>query len=108
MTVLPGRSACYRCAFRQPPPPDVVPACSQAGVLGAIAGMLGTIQTAEALKQITGIGQLLTNCLLTFNAAAMDFRKIPLQRQPDCPICGANPAITKLVDYQQTACTLKH
>lgn len=108
MTVLPGRSACYRCSFRQPPPPDAVPTCSQAGVLGAIAGMLGTIQAAEALKHIIGIGQLLTDSLLTFNAAAMNFRKIPLRRQPDCPVCGANPTITELVDYQQTACALKH
>lgn len=108
MTVLPGRSACYRCTFRQPPPPDAVPTCSQAGVLGAIAGMLGTIQAAEALKHILGIGQLLTDSLLTFNAAAMNFRKIPLLRQADCPICGSNPTITELVDYAQAACAMKH
>ena len=108
MTVLPGRSACYRCTFRQPPPPDAVPTCSQAGVLGAIAGMLGTIQAAEALKHILGIGQLLTDSLLTFNAAAMNFRKIPLQRQADCPVCGSHPTITGLVDYAQAACAMKH
>lgn len=106
-TVMPGQSACYRCTFRQPPPPDAVPTCSQAGVLGAIAGMLGTIQAAEALKHATGIGQLLTDTLLSFNALSMSFRRVPLRRQENCPICGTAPTITKLVDYQQTACALR-
>ncbi len=107
MTVLPHNSACYRCSFRQPPPPDAVPTCSQAGVLGAIAGMLGTIQAAEALKFITKTGELLTNCLLSFDAKTMNFRKVPLRKQPDCPICGENPTITELVDMEQTVCELK-
>jgi adenylyltransferase/sulfurtransferase len=107
MTVLPGQSSCYRCSFRQPPPPDAVPTCSQAGVLGAIAGMLGTIQAAETLKYITGVGELLTDCLLTFDAKTMNFRKIQLKRQPDCPVCGEQPTITKLVDAEQTVCGLK-
>ncbi|MFH7325166.1 HesA/MoeB/ThiF family protein [Desulfurivibrio sp. C05AmB] len=106
-TVVPGQSACYRCTFRQPPPPDAVPTCSQAGVLGAIAGMLGTIQAAEALKHATGIGQLLTDTLLSFNALNMSFRRVPLRRQENCPICGTAPTITELVDYQQTACALR-
>lgn len=107
MTVLPGKSSCYRCAFRSPPPPDAVPTCSQAGVLGAIAGMLGTIQATETLKYITGVGQLLTDTLLSFNAKTMDFRKAPLQRQADCPVCGDAPAITELTDAEQTICTLE-
>jgi len=107
MTVLPHDSSCYRCSFRQPPPPDAVPTCSQAGVLGAIAGMLGTIQAAEALKFITATGELLTNCLLSFDAKTMNFRKVPLNKQPDCPICGENPTITELVDMEQTVCELK-
>jgi adenylyltransferase/sulfurtransferase len=107
MTVLPGQSACYRCSFREPPPPDAVPTCSQAGVLGAIAGMLGTIQAAETLKYITGAGDLLTDSLLTFNAKTMNFRKVSLKRQPDCPVCGEQPTITKLVDAEQTVCGLK-
>jgi len=106
-TVVPGQSACYRCTFRQPPPPDAVPTCSQAGVLGAIAGMLGTIQAAEALKHATGIGQLLTDTLLSFNALSMSFRRVPLRRQENCPICGTAPTITELVDYQQTACAIR-
>lgn len=107
MTVLPGKTACYRCAFRQPPPPDAVPTCSQAGVLGAIAGMLGTIQAAEALKFATGVGELLTNSLLSFNALDMNFRRIPLRRQENCPLCGENPSITELVDYDQAVCAIK-
>jgi len=109
MTVIPNESACYRCSFRSPPPPDAVPTCSQAGVLGAIAGMLGTIQAAEALKFITGAGSLLTNTLLTFNAKNMDFKKLTLHKQDNCPICGDKPSITELVDAEQAAvCGLKN
>lgn len=108
MTVIPGESSCYRCAFRNPPPPDAVPTCSQAGVLGAIAGMLGTIQAAETLKYITGVGELLTDCLLSFNAKTMSFRKALLKRQTDCPICGKNPSITELTDAEQTVCSLRN
>lgn len=108
MTVVPGKSACYRCSFRKPPPPDAVPTCSQAGVLGAIAGMLGTIQAAEALKYLTGAGELLTDALLSFNAKSMDFRKIRLRRQDNCPLCGARPTITELVDMEQAVCGLKN
>ena len=105
-THLPG-TACYRCLFGAPPPPGAVPTCSQAGVLGAIAGMLGTIQAAEVLKYLTGVGELLTDKLLTFNAKTMDFRKIRTRRHDGCPICGKNPTVTKLVDYEQAACELK-
>ena len=105
-THLPG-TACYRCLFGAPPPPGAVPTCSQAGVLGAIAGMLGTIQAAEVLKYLTGVGELLTDKLLTFNAKTMDFRKIRTRRHDGCPICGKNPTVTRLVDYEQAACELK-
>lgn len=104
MTIVPGKSSCYRCTFRNPPPPDVVPSCSQAGVLGAIAGMLGTIQAAETLKYITGTGDLLTDTLLTFDAKSMNFRKVPLKKRKDCPICGEHPSITKLEDAAQAVC----
>lgn len=104
-THLPG-TACYRCLFKSPPPANAVPTCSQAGVLGAIAGMLGTIQAAETLKYLTGVGELLTNKLLTFNAKTMDFRKINTRRQASCAICGDNPTITELVDYEQAVCDL--
>jgi len=88
MTVLPGKCACYRCVFRNPPPPDIALLCSKAGLLGAVAGMLGTIQAAEVLKYITGTGELLTDTLLTVNALTMDFRKVSLKRQTECPACG--------------------
>jgi len=106
MTYSPN-NACYRCFFEKPPPRDAVPTCSQAGVLGAIAGMLGTIQAAEALKFLTQQGELLTNKLLIFNALSMDFRKVTLRKNPNCPICGTNPRITKLFDEEQPVCTLK-
>lgn len=105
-THLPG-TACYRCLFNAPPPPGAVPTCSQAGVLGAIAGMLGTIQAAETLKFLTGVGELLTDRLLSFNAKTMDFRKIKTRRQDRCPICGSHPTVTTLIDYEQAACSLK-
>ena len=106
MTIIPGQTACYRCSFRKPPPPDAVPSCAQAGVLGAIAGMLGTIQAAEALKFITGTGELLTDALLTFDARTMAFRKIRLSKQENCPVCGPHPQITELVDAEQAICAL--
>lgn len=105
-THLPG-TACYRCMFNSPPPAGAVPTCSQAGVLGAIAGMLGTIQAAETLKYLTGVGELLTNRLLTFNAKTMDFRKIKTHRHDGCPLCGSHPTVTKLIDYEQATCELK-
>lgn len=106
MTVVPGKSACYRCVFRTPPPPDAVPTCSQAGVLGAIAGMLGTIQAAEALKFVTEVGTLLTNTLLSFDAKNMNFRKIKIHKQDDCPVCGEFPTVTELIDAEQVVCNL--
>ena len=105
-THLPG-TACYRCLFPAPPPPGLVPTCSQAGVLGAIAGMLGTIQATEVLKFLTGVGELLTDRLLTFNAKTMDFRKIRTARHDACPLCGSHPTVTSLVDYEQATCELK-
>jgi molybdopterin/thiamine biosynthesis adenylyltransferase len=106
-THLPG-TACYRCMFKTPPPAGAVPTCSQAGVLGAIAGMLGTIQAAEVLKYLTGVGELLTDQLLTFDAKTMNFRKIKTHKHGRCPLCGENPTITELIDYEQAACDLKN
>ena len=100
MTVVPG-SASYRCVFKEPPPPNAVPTCSQAGVFGAIAGMLGTIQAAEALKYIIGKGDLLTNRLLIFDALKMNFRTVNVKPNPD------RLRIEKLVDFEQAACDLK-
>ncbi len=105
-THVPG-SACYRCMFKEPPPAGSVPTCSQAGVLGAIAGMLGTIQATEALKYLIGVGELLTDRLLTFDAKTMNFRTIKVKRNNHCSICGDSPIIKELIDYEQAACDLK-
>lgn len=104
-THTPG-SSCYRCIYSAPPPANEVPTCSQAGVLGAIAGMLGTIQAAETLKYFTGVGELLTDKLLIFDAKTMDFRKISISKRDNCPVCGKTPSVTQLVDYEQSACDL--
>lgn len=106
MTYTPG-NACYRCVFKEPPPKNVVPSCSQAGILGAIAGMLGTIQAAEALKYLIGAGELLINRLLVFNAFNMNFRTVNLKRNSKCPVCGENPSIKELRDYEQPVCDIK-
>ena len=106
MTCAPGH-ACYRCIFETPPPFNSVPSCAEAGVLGAVAGMLGTIQAAEALKYLLGKGQLLTDRLLIFNALNMYFRTVSLKRNPNCPVCGDNPTITKPFDEKQKFCEVK-
>ena len=105
-THLPG-SACYRCLFKEPPPAGAVPTSSQAGVLGAIAGMLGTIQAAEVLKYFTGVGELLTNRLLTFDAKTMIFHTIKVSKRESCELCGTHPTINRLIDYELPSCDLK-
>lgn len=106
LTYLPGKT-CYRCIFKGMPPAGMVPSCAQAGVLGAIAGMLGTIQAAEAVKFLIQKGRLLTDRMLTFNALEMNFRTIDIKKNPECSLCGSNPTIRELVDEQQPACDLK-
>ena len=106
ITVVPGETACYRCIFGSPPPPGSVPSCAQAGVLGVLAGVIGSLQATEAIKYLLGIGELLTGELLMYNALNMEFRKISVKRNPNCPICGENPKITELKDAEQVACDL--
>jgi molybdopterin-synthase adenylyltransferase len=98
ITVLPGESTCYRCIFNAPPPRDAIPTCNQAGVIGVLPGVLGTIQATEAIKFLLQQGELLTNRLLTYDALRMRFREVPLRRNPNCPVCGATPTITELRD----------
>ncbi len=95
MTILPGKSACYACVFDSPPPPESTPTCSNAGVLGTIAGMLGTIQATEAVKYLVGCGELLSNKLLIFDALSMDFDKIDLKKNEECRVCGKNRCKSK-------------
>ena len=104
MTYVPDKSPCYRCVFKEPPPKDAVPTCSQAGVLGVMGGVIGTLQATEALKFILGVGELLTDYLLTYDALTMTFRKIKIPRNRHCKVCGDNPTITELVDYEQPTC----
>ncbi len=107
MTIIPGESPCYRCVFKEMPPKDAIPTCRQAGVIGAMAGVIGCLQALEAIKFITGTGELLTGKLLTFDALTMNFHKIALpKRNHNCAVCGDNPTITELVDYEQPACDL--
>jgi len=108
LTVLPGQSTCYRCIFGAPPPADAVPSCSQAGVLGVLAGVIGSLQATEAIKYLLGIGDLPSDTLLTYNTLTMNFRKVQLNRNPDCRLCGDNPEITELKDEQQVVCDLKN
>jgi adenylyltransferase/sulfurtransferase len=107
MTIRPAQTTCYRCVFLKPPPRGAVPTCSEAGVLGAIAGMLGTIQAAEALKFLTGTGSLLTDAILTFDALEMNFRKVSLRRNANCLLCGSTPTIVELFDEEQPVCDLR-
>ncbi len=95
---LPGKG-CYRCLFPTPPPPGEVPSCAEAGVLGMLPGMVGTIQATETVKLILGIGESLSGRLLLIDALDMDFRPVKLRRNPDCPLCGEEPSVTELIDY---------
>ena len=106
MTVIPHKSACYRCVFVQPPPADAAPSCSLAGVLGAMAGVLGTLQATETLKYIVGKGDLLINRMMIFDAMKMKFRDVKVKKNPKCPVCGTNPSLTDLVDYEQKICEI--
>lgn len=106
MTVVPGQTTCYRCIFNAPPPAGAVPSCSQAGVLGVLAGVIGTLQATEAIKSILNVGELLTDALLVYNALEMTFRKVTLKRSPSCPLCGEAPSITELKDEEQAVCDL--
>lgn len=97
---IPG-SGCYRCLFPTPPPPGEVPSCAEAGVLGMLPGMVGTIQATETVKLILGIGESLSGRLLLIDALEMDFRSVKLRRNPNCPLCGDSPTVTELIDYVQ-------
>ena len=96
---LPGEG-CYRCLFPSPPPPGMVPNCAEAGVLGALTGLVGSIQATEALKYFLGIGESLSSRLLLIDALSMTFREVRLKKNPKCPLCGDNPTVTELIDYE--------
>ena len=97
-TYIPGQG-CYRCLFPTPPPPGEVPSCAEAGVLGMLPGMVGTIQATEVVKQVLGVGDSLSGRLLLIDALSMEFRTVKIRRNPQCPLCGDEPTITELIDY---------
>jgi adenylyltransferase/sulfurtransferase len=92
---------CYRCLYPEPPPPGLVPSCAEGGVLGVLPGMIGIIQATETVKLIMGIGEPLIGRFLIYDALRMRFRELKLRKDPDCPVCGTHPTVTKLIDYDQ-------
>jgi len=96
---IPGQG-CYRCLFPTPPPPGEVPSCAEAGVLGMLPGLVGSVQATETVKLILDIGESLSGRLLLIDALDMDFRTVKLRRDPECPLCGDNPSVTELIDYE--------
>ncbi len=105
-TILPGDGPCYRCLFEEPPPPGLVPSCQEAGVLGVLPGVIGGLQATEVLKLILGKGEVLKGELLIYNALKTTFRKVKVPKNHSCPLCGENPTITELIDYNEGYCTL--
>ena len=92
---------CYRCLYPEPPPPGLVPSCAEGGVLGVLPGVIGVIQATEAIKLLAGIGEPLIGRFLIYDALNMRFRELKLRKDPDCPVCGTHPTVTKLIDYEQ-------
>ena len=93
---------CYRCLFPEPPPAGSVPSCQEAGVLGAVAGIIGILQANEALKEIMGLGESMAGRFLMFNALNLSFHEVKIQRNPNCLLCGGNPGIKELIQYSQS------
>ncbi len=98
---MPGEGPCYRCLYPEPPPPGEVPSCAEGGVLGILPGLIGCIQATEAVKLILGQGEPLIGRLMLYDALQMSFREFKVRRNPNCPICGEEPTIKELIDYEQ-------
>ena len=99
-TFMPFEGPCYRCLYPEPPPPHLAPSCAEAGVLGILCGIIGTLQATEAIKLILGRGQPLAGRLLTYDSLGMTFRTLKLRRDKNCPACGENPTIKEYIDYE--------
>src|SRR3970282_1726753 len=97
---------CYRCLYPEPPPKGLVPSCQEAGVLGALAGVIGVLQAVEAMKEILGIGEGMAGYLMIFDSLKMTFRKVKVRKDPDCALCGDNATIRELITYEE-ACELR-
>lgn len=98
--VIPHEGPCYRCLFEEPPPPDILSSPQDAGLLGVIPGVIGTLQAAEVLKLIIGTGEILKGELLIYHALETSFRKVKILKNPECPLCGEHPIITELIEYR--------
>ncbi len=105
-TILPKEGHCYRCLFEEMPPPGLVPSCQEAGVIGAITGVVGSLQATEVLKLILGKGDILKNTLLIYDALKANFRRVKVPKNPECPVCSENPTITELLDYDAGYCRI--
>jgi adenylyltransferase/sulfurtransferase len=92
---------CYRCLYPEPPPPGLVPSCAEGGVFGVLPGIIGVIQATETIKLMLGIGEPLVGRFLIYDALKMRFRELKLRKDPECPVCGTNPTVTALIDYEQ-------
>jgi molybdopterin/thiamine biosynthesis adenylyltransferase/rhodanese-related sulfurtransferase len=92
---------CYRCLYPEPPPPGMVPSCAEGGVLGVLCASVGSVQVNEAIKVITGIGEPLVGRLMIYDALEMNYRSVKVRKDPECPVCGKNPTITQLIDYEE-------
>ena len=99
-TFWPGKGPCYRCLYPEPPPAHLAPSCAEAGVLGILPGVVGTLQATEAIKVILGTGEPLVGRLLTYDSMKMQFRTLKLRKDPSCPLCGTQPSITSYIDYE--------
>jgi len=97
---LAAEGPCYRCLYPEPPPPGLVPSCAEGGVLGVLPGIIGSIQALETLKLILGAGDTLVGRLVLFDALKFHFRELPLRKDPNCPVCGPNPSVRELIDYE--------
>lgn len=97
----PRHGPCYRCLFPEPPPPGAAPSCQEAGVLGVLPGLIGSVQAVETLKLILGIGNSLVGRLLHFDTLSMDIKTLKLRKDPECPVCGEQPTVTELIDYEE-------
>ncbi|MCR4435326.1 MAG: HesA/MoeB/ThiF family protein [Clostridiales bacterium] len=107
MTIVPGKTPCYRCLYPVPPEEGAVPTCSETGIMGMVAGTIGTMQALEAVKLLLGIGETLSGRMLFYDGLSMSVNEVVVERNKNCPLCGENPTITELEEYEMNYCAAK-